>query len=56
MGSYDITKDDFYSLVLGLVYGLQYNKRVPGTCYETIELNMILIDEMLSLLTNLGDI
>ena len=44
------TGDGFVPIILGLVYGLQYNKRSPGNCYESIELSLILIDEMLALL------
>ena len=45
----DNTGNGFIPIVLGFVFGMQQNKRLPGICYETIELNLILIDEALGL-------
>ena len=44
--------------MLGFIFGLQYKLNtnfLPGTCYETIELNIILINEMLALVGNLTE-
>ena len=40
------------ALLLGFVYGLQYNMKIPGICYESLELNLIVADEVLELLQN----
>ena len=41
------------SILLGFVFGMQWNNNGPSLCYETIELNIITIDELLSLLTQI---
>ena len=49
------TGDGAIPIILGLVYGFQYNKRSPGNCYESIELSLILIDEILALVSNFAE-
>ena len=46
------TGDTFVAAVLGFIYGIQYNKRKPGLCYESIELSLIIVDEILAIVTN----
>lgn len=42
------TGDGFLPVCLGFVYGMQYNKRGPTECYETIMLNLLTLDEMIT--------
>ena len=45
------TGNGFIPICLGFVYGMQQNTRNPGLCYETIELDLLVIDEALALIS-----
>ena len=34
-------------MILGFIYGLQYSKRGPSSCYESVELLLMTSDEFL---------
>ena len=43
-----IDQEDFTTIILGFIYGMQYEQgKGPGNCYKSIELNIVLINEML---------
>ena len=41
------TGDGIVPIILGFIYGMQYNKNGQSDCFQAIELNLILIDEIL---------
>jgi hypothetical protein len=43
--------DGVVASILGTIYGMQYNKRGPSTCYESWELALMSLDEILSYFT-----
>ena len=47
------TGDGFVPAILGFVFGLQYSRRNPGQCFEAIELNLLVADEILALLSTI---
>ena len=36
--------------ILGFIFGMQYDTRAPGRCYDTMEMTFIEVDEIASLL------
>ena len=47
--NYEVTTGNgFIPVCLGFIYGLQYNKRGPTECYESIMLNLLTLDEMVT--------
>jgi len=48
IGKYEVTTGNgVIPSILGFIYGVQYNKRGPTECYESIMLNLLTLDEML---------
>ena len=42
------TGDGIVPIILGYIYGMQFNKNGASNCFQAVELNLIVIDEILA--------
>ena len=46
VGQDECLDTEFYGLILGFAYGLQYNRKIRGPCYMNIETSVLALQEL----------